>query len=107
MENYNQQQYDKAKKKVQEIKGFYIHLTVFILVNLFLILIQSGLLRGNFQFSTSFLGYLTTPFFWGIGLAFHALHVFKDKISLFKDWEQKKIKEYMDKEEQDFNNTFK
>ncbi|RZJ51219.1 MAG: 2TM domain-containing protein, partial [Chryseobacterium sp.] len=37
------------------------------------------------------------PFFWGIGLAAHALSVFLPTFVLGRDWEEKKIKELMDK----------
>jgi len=45
--------------------------------------------------------YFTTPFFWGIGLAFHGLYVFQFQSKWFKNWEEKKIKEYMDKDDTD------
>ncbi len=45
-----------------------------------------------FKFST-----FSTLFFWGIGLAFHAINVFGKNIFLGSDWEEKKIKEFMDK----------
>ena len=50
----------------------------------------------------------TTPFFWGIGLLFHGLNVFKHNFHFFKDWEERKIKEFMEKEEEDqkSNNKF-
>jgi hypothetical protein len=46
-----------------------------------------------FTFST-----FSTAFFWGIGLAFHALNVFAKDIMFGRNWEEKKIKEYMDEE---------
>lgn len=41
---------------------------------------------------------LKCPFFWGIGLLIHALRVF-DRFPFFgNDWEQRKIKELLEKE---------
>jgi 2TM domain len=40
----------------------------------------------------------STAFFWGIGLAAHGLSVFMPTMILGKDWEDKKIKELMEKE---------
>ena len=37
-------------------------------------------------------------FGWGIGIIFHAFGVFNHKIGLGKDWEDRKIKEFMDKD---------
>ena len=44
-------------------------------------------------------------FIWGIVLAIHAYSVFKDDWSFGKDWEDRKIKEIMDKEETEENNS--
>lgn len=107
METTDQDKFEQAKKKVKDIKGFYTHLTVYLLVNLFLVVAQMGLFSGSFRIGMPEWSYLTTPFFWGIGLLFHGLHVFKDQVPLFKNWEQRKIREFMEKEEQEFKDTFK
>jgi len=107
MENSNQEKYERAEKKVKEIKGFYTHLVVYLLVNIFLILAQMGIFSGKLNVGMPAWGYFTTPFFWGIGLFFHGLHVFKDNVGFLKNWEQRKIKEYMEKEENDYKDTFK
>lgn len=99
MENLTElerQKFEKAKKRVQSISGFYKHLSAYILVNLFLIVIKAiNLDPGEkfFEFST-----FSTAFFWGIGLAFHALGVFGKNMFLGNDWEEKKIREIMEKE---------
>ena len=86
--------YIRAKKKVQRIKGFYGHLGVYIIVNLFLA-IMGGMHGGLYGFLEPI---KTTGFFWGIGLVFHWYGVFGKEIFFGKDWEQRKIKEYMDKD---------
>jgi hypothetical protein len=40
---------------------------------------------------------------WGIGVFFHGLKVFNYMPFFGKDWEEKKIKEFMEKEEQSKN----
>jgi len=40
----------------------------------------------------------STAFFWGIGLVAHGLSVFGHDIFFGSNWEEKKIKELMDKE---------
>ena len=47
-----------------------------------------------FEFST-----YSTALFWGIGLLFHAISVFGKNFFLDDDWEEKKIKEYMNEEQ--------
>jgi len=106
MENYEEDKYAKAKKKVEDIKGFYSHLTVYIVVNIFLILIQMGVITRGFDgIDIPSWSMLSTPFFWGIGLLFHGLYVFQDRFTMFRSWEERKIKEYMEKDEEEFKNT--
>lgn len=107
MESFNQNKYEKAKKRVETIKGFYTHATIFILVNLFILAVNMGLFNGEFRVGMPIWAYISTPFFWGLGLLFHGLYVFQNKFSFFKNWEERKIKEYMDKERQELDNTFK
>ncbi len=97
-----EQQYLKAKKKVKEIKGFYVHLIVYVLVNIFIsCIILFGLTsQGNYQFNDAIgnFGVYSTWLFWGIGLFFHWFGVFGFTSIVSKDWEERKIKELMEKE---------
>jgi len=101
-----ERKYKKAQKKVKEIKDFYTHLTVYLIVNTVLILINLGIFQSGFSnIEIPKWPMFTTPFFWGIGLFFHWLKVFKGNFKFFKDWEDKKIKEYMEREEEEFKRT--
>lgn len=99
MENSNnieQFRYEKAKKRVKAISGFYRHLCVYVLINLFLIALKYFNLDPGekfFQFNT-----FTTTFFWGIGLGLHALSAFGPNVFFGHGWEEKKINEIMEKE---------
>ena len=108
MEKYNEEKYKRAKKKVKQVKDFYNHLTVYFVVNIFLILIQMGLFENGFiSIEVPTWSMFTTPFFWGIGVFFHGLYVFQNSITLFKKWEERKLKEYMDKDENEFKRNNK
>ncbi len=93
-----------AKKRVEKIKGFYIHLAVYVLVNLFLssIIIYGLTSEEKFTFTKAIthIGVYSTWFFWGIGVFFHWMGVFGFKSFISKNWEEKKIKELMEEEEQ-------
>ena len=97
-----QQRYIVAKKKVEKIKGFYIHLVVYIIVNIFISsIIIYGLTSdsdGEYDFhgAITHFGTYSTWLFWGIGLFFHWLGVFGSNLFFGKDWEKKKIEKYMD-----------
>jgi hypothetical protein len=72
---------------VEAIKGFYIHLGVFVLVlaGLFTINAASG---GSWWVLWVFFG-------WGIGIAAHALMVFGRTPRAVADWERRKLKQLM------------
>ena len=108
MENFDQEKFERAQKRVKDIKGFYTHFVVYLVINSILLLVQ--LEQFNYELgdlNITIFGYLSTPFFWGIGLFFHGVHVFRHKFGFYKSWEERKIKEYMEKEEEDFKNTTK
>lgn len=88
-----EQKYLSAKKRIKDIKAFYVHL----IINIFSL---ATIIAVNLIFVPEF------HFFWfaaaGIFLAlfFHWLGVFGFKsFGLGKDWEDSKIKELMDKNE--------
>ena len=95
MENKYQEEerYYEAKKRVEEIKGFYGNLISYIVVNI-------GLMVINLLTSPKYLWFFWPMLGWGIGVLFHGLKVFNYMPFLGKDWEENKIKEFMDKEEQ-------
>jgi len=94
MEKYKSEfeRYEEARKQVKEIKSFYVHLFIYIVVNVFLIII-------NLKLTPEHLWFYWTTAGWGIGLFFHGLGAFK-KVPFFgKDWEQNKINELMNKDQ--------
>lgn len=99
-----EQNYIKAKKRVKDIKGFYIHLTVYIIINIFISgVIIYGLMVSGDSFTQAFsnFGVYSTWLFWGIGMFFHWLGVFGFKsIGFGRDWEERKIKEMMEKDDE-------
>lgn len=108
MDSYEKEKYERALKKTKDIKGFYTHALVYFVINLLLFLAHIGVFK--FQFSEiewPHWSFLSTPFFWGIGLFFHGLHVFRHKFGFFRDWEERKIKQFMEEDDEDFKNTTK
>jgi uncharacterized RDD family membrane protein YckC len=80
--------YLRAKKRVAELKGFYAHLIVFVIVNMILVII-------NLVFTPRFLWFLIPLLGWGVGLFFHAVFGFGLFGVFTKEWEERKIKQYM------------
>lgn len=95
--NFNEEdKYFLAKKKVERIKGFYGNLVAYVLVNAILIFI-------NLYTSPKYLWFFWSLMWWGIGVVFHGLKVFEVFPVLGKDWEERKIKEFMEKEKENKN----
>ena len=104
-QNFTQEDsFIRAKKRVKAIKGFYVHLIVYVLVNIFISgIIIFGLMQSDYSFSNAItnFGVYSTWLFWGIGMFFHWMGIFGFKsLGFGNDWEEKKIKELMDKENQ-------
>lgn len=93
---FEQERYERAKKRVKRIRGFYSHLMVYVVVNLMIVVINMQQLHeGESYFKWQ---NFTTLVFWGIGLLAHGLSVFLPYLVLGKDWEENKIREFMEKE---------
>ena len=86
-----QERYERARKRVEDIKGFYTHLVVYVLVNLGLFILNLVTERGQYWFFFPLIG-------WGIGLVAHGVSVFGPGWFWGPDWEDRKIKELMDKD---------
>ena len=106
MESKEKSKYERAKKKVEDIKGFYTHLSIYLVINGLMLLAALGIFEGTFiPFQFPDWSYFTTPFFWGIAIFIHWMYVFKSKLMPFRDWEERKIKQFMEEEEKDFLNN--
>ena len=81
----------RAEKRVEDIKGFYIHLGVYLTVNAMLFLIDLVASQDSVWFYWPLLG-------WGIGVAIHAFVLVTEDGLLGRRWEERKIAEYMERE---------
>ena len=92
--NYTEQErYYQAKKRVEEISGFYVNLIAYIVFNVFFLILNLVTSPNELWFYLPLVG-------WGVGVLFHGMKVFNYAPFLSKDWEERKIKELMDKENQ-------
>ena len=81
--------YEKAAKRVEELKGFYGNLISYCIFIPFLIFI-------NFQTSPKYHWFWWPMLGWGIGVISHGIKTF----GIGTDWEERQIKKYMQKEEE-------
>ena len=93
----DQQRLDRAKERVKKIKGFYTHLLIYIIVNLIVVFQNiQNLEPGESYFQAH--NFITFGL-WGIGIVIHALTVFLPNFFLGSKWEERKIREFMQKED--------
>ena len=93
MDSLEQEKLKRAKKRVDEIKGFYIHFSIYLIINTFILINLSQHTDNFWQLQHFF-----TPFLWGLGLGFHAIKTFNWNLLFSKSWEERQIKKYMDKD---------
>jgi len=79
--------YERAQKRVKEIKSFYSNLISYCIIIPFLIIINLMTSPNDIWFYFPMLG-------WGIGVAAHGMSVF----AIGKSWEEKKIREILEKQ---------
>lgn len=83
------QAYKRARKRMEEVRDFYAHLLVYVVVNLGLFLIDT-VTGGRTWFYWPLIG-------WGIALIIHGVTVLLGG-GFGERWEQRKIRQYMERE---------
>jgi len=89
-------EYKKAKNKVEKLKRFYNHLTVYIIVNLVITTIKifNDLESWDSFFNTlTSFNVLSSWIVWGLVLLIHLL-----SLSFGQSWEEKKLEKFMEEE---------
>lgn len=101
MENLDKEsKYLRAKERVEIIKKFYSNLMSYIIFIGFL----AGLNYYTNQWNRPW--FLWAAFGWGIGIIFHAIKAFNWVPFMNRDWEDRKIKEFMNEDEQNSTNQW-
>ena len=93
MDMENQEAYEKAKKRVEARIGFYVHLAVYVAVNVLLVII-------NLSASPEYLWFKWPLMGWGIGLFFHGMSIFVFSGRRLREAKERMIEEEMKRESQ-------
>ncbi len=103
---HNINTYERALRYIGEIKEFYQHLIVYAIFLIAWLVFKNQIIEfvvtNSSNTDSGFLNWLTinvslVPILWGIGLIFQFLYLNRFKLSFFKNWEEKKIKELIEK----------
>ncbi len=84
----NQEAYQRAKKRAEARIGFYIHLAVYVGVNILLIIINLSTSPQYIWFKWPLLG-------WGIGVFFHGMSIFVFSGQKFEEIKERVIEKEM------------
>ncbi|WP_129751814.1 2TM domain-containing protein [Flavobacterium beibuense] len=87
--------YQKTKRKVRDLRAFYIHLICY------LISIVALLVLLDLTFKPLLYWFFIITASWGLGVFLNAMKVFGFYPFLGKKWEKKKMKELIQKEKSD------
>lgn len=82
---------ERAEKRVKELRDFWTHLAIYVVVNAGLIVLD--LVQGNgLQWA------YWVIIGWGIGIAAHAVSTFVFESGFMSRWERRKVAEYTEEE---------
>lgn len=90
--------YKEAEREVRKIKKFYTFLFIYFAVNIFILFLNYRDLKPHESIWQ--LKYFSLPIFWGIAVVIYAMRVFISGFALGNKWEERKIKELMEKEKE-------
>ena len=94
--NTESSRYLKAVEQVEEIKGFYGSLLAYIVVMPLIVYVYYTYTPGIIQW------FWFPAVGWGIGLIFQGLKAFNMNPILGRNWEERKLKEFMEEEERQY-----
>ena len=110
MENTKLSKYQRAQERVLQLKNFYNHVVVYVVVNILLLFF-----RNNFRFTLisketignpDFLSWIDwnvfgTAIVWGLFLIFHAVKVFGGLRVFGEEWEERQVQKFMKEDNQE------
>ena len=91
-EYLEQEALTRAKKNLEDLKGFYIHVSWYVAINTFIWV--SIYLNLDYQETFFQFGHFIMALIWGVGIVIHGFFI----VGFGADWEQRKIQAYLKKD---------
>jgi hypothetical protein len=88
-----EKRYKAARRKARAIRGFYINLTLYCIIIPALAVI-------NLIYTPDYIWFVFSATCWGIGLFFHWMEAYDRNPFYGRAWEERKIREIMQKEKE-------
>ncbi|MDY7395515.1 2TM domain-containing protein [Aureibaculum sp. 2210JD6-5] len=104
----NISKYERALKHVTALKEFYQHLVVYAIFLIAWLIFKNQLITFVIEqtpdIEKGFLNWLKinialVPVIWGVALLVQFLYLHRYKLSFFKNWEERKIKELLERDQ--------
>lgn len=97
--NDQEEKFMRARERVEELRKFYMGIATYLFV--------IGILAGVNYYSNGFrsMWFLWVAGFWGLGIIFHAAKIFGRNVLFGKEWEERKIREFMEEERRNNDNA--
>lgn len=104
--DYLESKRKRAEKRVRDLKGYYRHIRVFIIINSLLYLLKTGILHrflpDGFPTETFYFDWVNANIFiWLVILGVHTLYIFRGRLPFLKKWEERQIQKYLDEDDHD------
>jgi len=87
------EEYQKARDRVQEVKGFYAHAVMFLVANVALAVLNLATFKKN----DGIIWFIWPLIGWGVVLVVHAISVFGIGRFPGRGWEQRQIQRELDR----------
>ncbi|MCK0146979.1 2TM domain-containing protein [Arenibacter sp. F26102] len=102
---YDSEKYIRAKRRVENLKNFYAHIAVYVVMNVLLFSFKVNIIDFFVEHGVNDQGFLNwvewnivfIPIIWGVVLLLIGLFYFKMKPVFFRNWEERQIRKYMEK----------
>jgi hypothetical protein len=88
---FDDERYQRARRRAGELRGFYLHIGIYLIVMAALFTINMLTNRDVLWFYWPLIG-------WGVGVAIHALVVVSSGRFLGEAWEDRKARELMQRD---------
>jgi hypothetical protein len=85
-----EKRYEMARKKVEELKGFYVHFGIYLVMSV--VFVYLNFISSSFPWS------IFPIAGWGLGVLGHASEVFDWNPFFNKQWEERQIRKYMNED---------
>lgn len=92
METSTDERYERARKRVRDVRDFYVHLGVYLIVN-------GALFAINMLTSPDTLWFYWPLLGWGVGVAIHAFSLVTEGFVFGEEWEERKTREIVQRQE--------